>query len=894
MIKKIALFGIVGVLFAATADAAQPAQRRGAPTAAPVAGTAQPTTAQPAAARAAVSARSATPGAPVQQAAQPQQPVVAARAASAAVPQPQQRVVQTGTTVAAATTSASVIDPICRERWFGCMDSFCMMENESGGRCMCSNRHTELNAVLAEIERLDEATFKMATEGVERIEMGARADEVFRQQQLAATNAIGNQTPATSTRRTPLDLGIWDMSNVFDAVDFGVMDNVVNTLEGKSGDQLHIAVRQMCEQQMSGCEGQMQMLRTLYSTTIQSDCRAFENELQNRRRQSQQKLAAAERALREAALESYESANRYDAGQCAVQFRQCMQTTGGCGADFTGCVGIAASENAVGGRARTTPIRGAMTTINIASSSFDTLTAKRPLCDNVTQHCVAAVSQDRDAVWKIFLGDIAPTIKSAELMAESNARMDCIGNISACFQRGCRDNMDPNNPDGSFDLCLTRPETMLNICRVPLEACGIPTTSAARAQQHPIWDFVVARLAAMRVDSCTTQVRECLQSNDRCGKDYTGCIGLDTATIMGMCPADKLVGCQYKFGQTNIGTGEVMDEIARMVQGIFLAIDNSHLRNCQKAVDAAMIKVCGSVDTCDAFDEDNTIGTESLLSVKNAAGDFEISGLMSMGSIGISMPESAAAQFTPITIDISAFAPSLTGGAVAGRINASAQSIQQQINNKIAILSSDTVVRQCVEGRSVQGLGSRTTVGNQRNEEIPRFPHLLDSSMAIIANAAVAAADRNYTRKFNELTATAFENQSDEFNMGMCAAMASRTDEGIPELFKSDAGGRLSEDGTIFTIPGTSFAGLISAMQNATTGTDEGVVLDAHGTMVASVQTTALYANGVCSITTRSTVCKGMEQMWAKVKRRKQKGFRGTICPEYNPPITEVQEIRMR
>ncbi len=65
--------------------------------------------------------------------------------------------------------------------------------------------------------------------------------------------------------------------------------------------------------------------------------------------------------------------------------------------------------------------------------------------------------------------------------------------------------MDPNDPEGSYDMCLTRPETMLNVCMVPLNACGIDASSAQAAEQSQIWEFVIARLQSMRVNSCTTQ-----------------------------------------------------------------------------------------------------------------------------------------------------------------------------------------------------------------------------------------------------------------------------------------------------------------------------------------------------------------------------------------------------
>ena len=108
----------------------------------------------------------------------------------------------------------------------------------------------------------------------------------------------------------------------------------------------------------------------------------------------------------------------------------------------------------------------------------------------------------------------------------------------------------------------------------------------------------------MRVDSCTNEVKECLQSDDRCGADYTQCIGLDTDTIIRMCPYDKLVGGQKVYGETDIRGEAVYDELANMVQGIMLGIDNNFLNQCQNAANEAMIKVCGSTEDCSGWAPD--------------------------------------------------------------------------------------------------------------------------------------------------------------------------------------------------------------------------------------------------------------------------------------------------
>ncbi|MBQ2017021.1 MAG: hypothetical protein II208_00655, partial [Alphaproteobacteria bacterium] len=109
-------------------------------------------------------------------------PAVAARAAT------KQKVINTGTKIATATKNITVSDK-CREKYEGCMDSFCMLENDSGGRCACSDRNAELDAILAEIEKLDQQSYQMATFGVEKIEMGMFADDAIAAASAAADEA---------------------------------------------------------------------------------------------------------------------------------------------------------------------------------------------------------------------------------------------------------------------------------------------------------------------------------------------------------------------------------------------------------------------------------------------------------------------------------------------------------------------------------------------------------------------------------------------------------------------------------------------------------------------------------------------------------------------------------
>ena len=534
-------------------------------------------------------------------------PTVSARAATT------QKVVGSGTKVAAAAKNI-VVNEECQAKYEGCMDAFCMIDNDSGGRCVCSNKNAELDAIFAEIEKLDEQSYQMATLGVEKLEMGADADAA-----IAAANSVANslKNPGAADgkkkARNALDLSMWDATAEFEEEEdiFGASAVDPNSMDGKEGDALHKAAADLCKAQIPECAKDINMLQMMYSQKIKSDCTAYENVLKQKKTQSTQKLQAAERALRETALEQYQNANKYDLGQCTIKFKECMQTTAGCGSDFAKCATTSAMDatnttKSTSKKSSNYFVQGAISTIEISASTYDALMSKKPLCESVTKQCTKVASQ----VWDTFLKEVAPQLKSAEIIAEDNARQDCIGNISSCFQKACKDTIDPNDPDGSYDMCLSRPEAMLNVCKIPLNNCGINATSAKEAQKSIIWDFVTARLAAMRVDACTTEVKECLTADDVCGKDYLNCIGLDTYTIVNMCHRDKLTACYSKeYGDDDKAQ---QDYIYSVAQGLILNIDNEMMAQCQKAANEAMIKVCGDTQSCENMAIAEGVGAHSL------------------------------------------------------------------------------------------------------------------------------------------------------------------------------------------------------------------------------------------------------------------------------------------
>ncbi len=842
-------------------------------------------------------------------------PAISTRNARSATVQPaptagraaKQSVISTGTKVATATANTAV-DSVCWEKFSGCMDSFCMLDNANGGRCICSDKNAEYDAILEEIQKLDEQSYQLATVGVERIEMGDAVDAVMSQTDSVTKKVTAD---AKKSKRQSLDLSSWnsmdldfdvDAEEIFDLSSDGV------SINNKTGDALYRAAAKLCNAQIPECKSQSTMMELMYKQRIRSDCTAYENSLRQGRTQSAQKLAAAQSAMREAALEQYRNANKYDLGQCTVQFKQCMQTTGGCGEDFTGCVDLAARANSmasVTGKSTTKQktIKGTSSKITITAETYDTLEAKKPLCMTVTQQCVNV----RDQVWDAFLREAAPQIKSAELIVESNLRTSCISNISNCFQKACRDTMDPNDPEGSYDMCLTRPDTLRSLCKVEIDPC--------ETAEPKIMDYVRARLKSMRVDSCTNEFKACLQSEDRCGEDYTQCIGLDTDTIVQMCPADKLVGCTYEYSGDDKkvkSVNEIYAELATITQGIFLSIDNNLLETCQKAVKNKVIEVCGSLSYCEAFDEDTTIGTDSLISYKNNAGDTVIDGLMNFGLLE---PNDDGTDIDKTNYSDLFDGNNLRSGLsqTKKRIASSINAVANKIKQKIDIIKIDQTIDMCINGRSASWRGGdpNTTSINSN-----RFPHLLDSYTLMIFNSGLDKAYLNYMAKYDEMLASALEDQNDDVKSTLCAAISYNegsaycteydvTEDGEPRCTAFSAHGALedifndaiiatdttsgsmsgagasvrggsssdigtmglSSDGLSYVIKGANVA---KKLQNMSKGKGEYVQVDDEGNMIGSIIMTSIYSSdtNTCHITTESRLCKNIEVATTPVEVR--------------------------
>ena len=694
--------------------------------------------AQPAKQNSPMAARAATRNAPKTTATASAGGAVAARAGA------KQKVINMGTKISSATTNTAV-DQECQNAFFGCMDSFCMLDNVSGGRCQCSDKNAEYEAVLAAIIEMDEQSQVLQTEGVSLLKMGKSADEVYAMAEKAAKKVGGDDKSKKDTKQetkksATLDLSAWNNKLFSDAdeeeeeeVDLGI------DLKDKKGDELQTAVAKTCARQVPDkCKSSVNLLRPMYTQKIASDCAAFGNGLKQQQMESNQKLLAAKQALRDTALEKYNEANKYDLGGCVREYTTCMQQEDVCGDGFLGCVTFAAVDNmqsnSSGKVAKQTTVKGTYSSFTLAASTMEQLMSKRVMCDSVLEQCVNVQSR----VWDSFLKNAAPLIKVAESNAESDLRMNCIDTVSKCFQKACKEQMDPNDPDGSYDGCITNPDMYKSLCKVQLEPCLLATGGTYdNPNESSLWGSLKARLESMKVDACTQEVKDCLLSEDRCGKDYAGCIGLSTYQIGMLCPFQKLTACMT----ANKNDESVVREyVAKVAEGLALNIDNSMLTQCQTALKQAMIKYCGDEESCPMAKVDESLfkgmlhvdlcnsetetcnsdpysfGKDELISGQVQAmlvGKVDVTALTYNNDVGGDMASLAknllkVGKNSPNFFVIGTDRKDKVDGVETFGYNASALDRAQQaligsFNNMVRAIESDPKVGYCINGRNFQG-----------------------------------------------------------------------------------------------------------------------------------------------------------------------------------------------
>ena len=673
-----------------------------------------------------------------------------------------QSAIQKGTTVRTKVAATGLYDQECYDAFYGCMDQFCITENTNGGSCACSNKSLEYEKQFAKIQdKLAEAE-RVATVEVEKVKAGADADIIFtgKREYDEDGNVLGvdeiSEADSKAKKRADL-LAMFESS--YDDED---EEDAFSSIAELTGDALKNAAEELClEQVPESCSGDMDLLRQMYARQIVSDCKAFENVIASKTAEADLAMANAESNVRAALKESFESANKYDLGQCMVEFKKCMRTEDACGTNWENCVSTIASENMQNNAASSTAgtMVATVDVYDITASTMEMLNSKRIICEAVLDNCVAV----RDGVWPAFLREAAPTIRVAESAIESKMRQSCLTDISDCIQKACKDDIVGKGKD-TMDACLSRPDMARSFCKVEIDRC--------ERMEPLIWGYVVDKLAAMRVDACTNEVKECFTADTRCGANFENCIGMDYDYIHDICPIDSLVVCKANNPAFS------MDDLDSMLMGLYLNVDNAALDNCQNLIDAKMAEVCGSTTDCNRFASDDTIGTGSIRSQKDD-NVYRVTGMISFGSIKMGMASTSVTddevKLKPGQIGVADYIETVrlknagvpnAEGIIAG-IEEELNNIAGTINRTIEMIEMDPEIQYCVNGRDLSQI-----TGKKGDKTVARFPNLLNQLKMQIATSALRQAQDNYNARLNKAIADASKDASADLAQYMCQKMA--------------------------------------------------------------------------------------------------------------------------
>lgn len=684
-----------------------------------------------------------------------------------------QSAIQQGTTVRTKVEATGLYDQACYDAYFGCMDQFCVTDNASGGACNCSDNIIEYNEELASIESILDEAERLNTEELERVKAGADADIIFSGERRYDEDGnildAGELTAEEEKEKKRADLLALFNTNLYEEEDIfndGSMTNIADMI----GQDLYNAANELCLAQVpESCADDIVFLQQLYSRQITSDCLGYKNSLAQRRGEAENELASAESAIRAALQESFDNANKFDLGQCMVEFKNCMRTDDACGDTWENCVSTIAMENMQNNAATSTAGTKVATveTYDITPSTMEILNAKRPICEHVLDQCVAV----RDMVWPNFLREAAPTIRVAETQAESKFRQSCLTTISDCIQTACRDDIAGKGV-ATMDACLSRPEMARSFCKVEIDPC--------ERMEPLIWGYVEDKLAAMRVDACTQEVKDCFTDETRCGPNFENCIGMDYDYIHDICPIDTLVVCKANNPEFS------MDDLDEMLMGLYLNIDNAMMDQCQNLVDLKMSEICGSTTDCNRFASDDTIGAGSVRSQKD--GDvYRVTGMISFGSIKMGDidgestfdADGNADTLEPGEIGVAEYiakvrelngdieSDNVDNEAIIATIEEELNNIAGTINRTIDLIESDPEIQYCIKGRDLSQI-----TGEEDDSTAGRFPNLLNQVKMQIATAALRQAQDNYNEKFNTAVAEATRNASADLAQYMCQKIA--------------------------------------------------------------------------------------------------------------------------
>lgn len=447
-------------------------------------------------------------------------------------------------------SSSKTSDANCREAYRQCMDDFCLLDETEGGRCACSDNIAKSKKLIQEIQKIQAEADELYTTEVERVKMGAKAKIIFGESEAAKKSAA----------RSGIDFSAW-LSGSDDGEGELGEDNDI-------GQALFDMASEGCAEELKKCGSKANMEETLYGRLVVADCKSFDKYLAEQKTDANANKRTAESAVRAARLETFDTVNKYNRGECLLVYRSCIADKGGCGVNFENCL------------------------------DEGLLTRRSHACEDVLDQCMAV----RKDVLKDWEAESVSILKDAAKYADRNQRATCLAKIQDCLEEGCSTSTE--------SMCLSDVKVAAGIC---------PIITECNEEIPGLQSIINDKLGYLQVKFCENDVDSCLK--DKCGTDFTKpeCIGKEASEIAStMCPQSLFPSCKTMQA----------DNYDVIINSAMLHMDYQLLTGCVNQFSEKLTAVCGTDMACIPVSEllaaknDNgkTIDTGKWIDLNSAEG----------------------------------------------------------------------------------------------------------------------------------------------------------------------------------------------------------------------------------------------------------------------------------
>lgn len=401
----------------------------------------------------------------------------------------------------------------CRTAYATCMDQFCANANDTYRRCICSARYDEfrdtenaidqaltllaqfqdnnLNAVglsAAEVNAM-----YSATEG----ENAIKNDTSAAGQMLAEINdllsgrssssGVENANATVSAGVLSIDFTS-DMDDIWGDSGSSIFDTDTGVdLAALTGQELYAeAARQCLEVVADSCENDavLTMARSAYGIMVTQDCNLYERNINAQKENLEQTVRTAEKYLREARLEEYQSHNSADVNECITNVRNAILTDVACGPNYEKCMDpTGAYINATTGDPIYSPrlfqLANTITLPGVTDSGFeDNILSSNSGYDNFleSKKMFAETALDScrdiaDTVWNEFKRQAIIEIAQAQDEKIEEVKMSCVSTMAECYdtQMGALRDFDTTTAQYSGALSAAAARSM---CQDQVIACA--------------------------------------------------------------------------------------------------------------------------------------------------------------------------------------------------------------------------------------------------------------------------------------------------------------------------------------------------------------------------------------------------------------------------------------